>query len=68
LEGAGLLEDAVYVTVDGGPAPLVSGVEFRQLAREELRLPRLADVEKELPTAKEEFRLTYRIFRMEGER
>jgi hypothetical protein len=67
LEGAGLLEDAVYVTVDGGPAPLVSGVEFRQVAREELRLPRLAAVEKELPTEKEELRLTYRIFRVEGE-
>ncbi len=67
LEGAGLLEDAVYVTVDGGPAPLVSGVEFRQVAREELRLPRLAAVEKELPTENEELRLTYRIFRVEVE-
>jgi hypothetical protein len=67
LEGAGLLEDTVYVTVDGGPAPLVSGVDFRQVAREELRLPRLAAVEKEFPTEKEELHLTYRIFRVEEE-
>ena len=68
LEGAGLLEDAVYVTVDGGPAPLVSGVDFRQVAKEELELPRLSAVEKELPTEKEQLHLTYRIFRVEEER
>ena len=67
MERAGLLEDAVYVTLGGGPAPLVSGVGFHQVAREELRLPRLAAVEKELPTEKEELHLTYRIFRVEGE-
>jgi dolichyl-phosphate-mannose-protein mannosyltransferase len=68
LDEAGLLEDAVYITVDGGPAPLVSGVSFRQVAKEELNLPRLAPVEKELPTQKEALGLTYRIFRVEEER
>ncbi len=67
LDEAGLLEDAAYVTVDGGPAPLISGVEFRQVAQEELRVPRLAAVEKELPTEEEKLHLTYRIFRVEEE-
>jgi hypothetical protein len=65
LEEAGLLDDAVYITVDGGPAPLVSGVEFREVATADLELPRLAAVEKELPTEKETLRLTYRVFRVE---
>jgi hypothetical protein len=68
LDEAGLLEDAAYVTVDGGPAPLISGVEFRQVAQEELRVPRLAAVEKELPTEEEKLHLTYRIFCVESVR
>jgi hypothetical protein len=65
LEEAGLLDDAVYITVDGGPAPLMSDVEFREVATADLELPRLAAVEKELPTEKETLRLTYRVFRVE---
>lgn len=68
LDRAGLLKDAVYVTTDGGPAPLLAEWDFRQVAAEELRLPRLAPVEKELPTEKEKLRLSYRIFRVEEER
>jgi hypothetical protein len=68
LDRAGLLEDAVYVTTDGGPAPLLAEWDFRQVAAEELRLPRLAPVEKELPTEEEELRLGYRVFRVEEER
>jgi hypothetical protein len=68
LEGAGLLEDAVYITVDGGPAPLISDVDFREVATTDLQLPRLAAVEKELPKEKETLSLTYRVFRMEESR
>jgi hypothetical protein len=68
LEGAGLLEDAVYITVDGGPAPLISDVDFREVATTNLELPRLAAVEKELPAEKETLSLTYRVFRVEESR
>lgn len=67
LGEAGLLEDALYVTTDGSPAPLLAGWNFRQVAEEELRLPRLAPVEKEPPTAKEELTLGYRVYRVEKE-
>jgi dolichyl-phosphate-mannose-protein mannosyltransferase len=68
LEEAGLLSDAVYITVDGGPAPLISDVSFREVATTNLELPRLAAVEKELPTEKEALRLTYRVFLVEENR
>lgn len=68
LAAAGLLEDAVYVTTDGGPAPLLADVDFREVGHEELNLPRLVAVEKELPAEKETLRLTYRIFRVEEDR
>ena len=68
LEEAGLLEDAVYVTVHGEPAPLVSGVDFREVATANPKLPRLAAVEKELPVEKETLNLTYRMFRVEENR
>src|SRR5918998_1616896 len=67
LAAAGLLEDAVYVTTDGGPAPLLADVDFREVAEAELNLPRLAAVEKELPTQTESLRLSYRVFRVEEE-
>jgi Dolichyl-phosphate-mannose-protein mannosyltransferase len=68
LERVGLLEDAVYITVDGGPAPLISGMDFREVATTNLELPRLAAVEKELPVEKETLSLTYRVFRVEESR
>jgi hypothetical protein len=68
LEEAGLLDNAVYITVHGEPAPLVSGVDFREVATANLELPRLAAVEKELPVAKETLNLTYRVFRVEENR
>ncbi|HET7480404.1 MAG TPA: glycosyltransferase family 39 protein [Rubrobacteraceae bacterium] len=68
LAKAGLLKNAVYITVDGGPAPLVSDVDFREVADAHLTLPRLAAVEKELPTKTETLRLDYRIFRVENEK
>ena len=64
LEEAGLLEDAVYVTTDGGPAPLLADWDFRRVGSAAVDLPRLAAVEKELPTTKESLRLDYRVYRM----
>jgi hypothetical protein len=71
LEAAGLLSNAVYVTTDGKPAPLVSGVTFRQLGGAELELPRLARTEGHEPrlsTETETLRKSYRVFGIEEER
>ncbi len=68
LEEAGLLENAVYVTTDGGPAPLLADWDFRQVGSANVDVPRLAAVEKELPTVKESLRLDYRVYRMVEER
>ena len=67
LAAAGLLDDAVYVTTDGGPAPLLADVDFEEVATAEIDLPRLAAVEKELPTRTETLHLSYRVFRVEEE-
>ena len=68
LERAGLLDNALYVTTDGGPAPLMAEWDFEQVGNAGLKLPRLAAVEKELPTTKEKLRLDYRVYRMQPER
>ena len=68
LQQANLLDDAIYVTTDGGPAPLLADWDFREVAKAGIDLPRLAAVEKELPTLKESLRLDYRIYRIEPER
>ena len=68
LEEAGLLDEAVYVTTDGGPAPLLADWDFRQVGSAGVDLPRLAAVEKELPTVKERLRLDYRVYRVVEER
>lgn len=68
LEQAGLLRDAVYVTTDGGPAPLLADWDFLEVGSAAVDLPRLAPVEKELPAKKETLRLDYRVYRMEPER
>ncbi len=62
LHEAGLLQDALYVTLDGRPAPLISGLRFEQEAATEISLRRLAPVEKELPREKETFRVAYRVY------
>ena len=67
LARAGLLDDAVYVTTDGGPAPLLADWDFREVAGASVSLPRLEAVEKELPTRKESLDLSYRVFRVERE-
>ena len=69
LEDAGLLEDAVYITTDGGPSPLISGVDFREAGRETVSLPRLAGKEgheKGVPEGMENLEMTFRIYRVEG--
>ena len=68
LDETGLLDDAVYVTTDGGPAPLLADWDFREVGGAGLEVPRLAAVEKELPTVKESLRLDYRVYRMVRER
>ncbi|HKH77497.1 MAG TPA: glycosyltransferase family 39 protein [Rubrobacteraceae bacterium] len=71
LEEVGLLADAVYVTTDGKPAPLVSGVDFRQVGSAELELPRLVRTEGHEPrlsTEVETLRKSYRVFRIEEDR
>ena len=71
LREAGLLRDAVYVTTDGGPAPLLSDVDFRQVGSADLDLPRLASTEgdeAELSSEPDPMRLEYRIFTVEEER
>jgi hypothetical protein len=69
LKEAGLLDDAVYVTTDGGPAPLISGVQFDEVAREELDLPQLDDREgheRGVPRGMANLHLTFRIYEVEA--
>jgi hypothetical protein len=71
LEEVGLLSDAVYVTTDGKPAPLVSGVDLRQVGSAELELPRLVRTEGHEPrlsTEIETLRKSYRVFRIKEDR
>ncbi|QIN79153.1 hypothetical protein GBA65_12175 [Rubrobacter marinus] len=65
LRRAGLLEDAAYMTLDGGPAPLISGLRFRSAGTSEVSLPILSPVEKELPRKKETLNISYRLFTIE---
>lgn len=70
LREAGLLRDAVYVTADGGPAPLLSDFDFQQVGSADLDLPRLAPTEgneSELSAKPDPMRMDYRIFRVERE-
>jgi hypothetical protein len=70
LREAGLLDDALYVTLEGMPAPLISGFEFDEVAREETVLPRLDPIEgneENLSTRIEPLHLTYRVFRVKAE-
>lgn len=65
LRKAGLLEDAVYVTTDGGPPPLTSDLNFELWDTEELRLPRLIPTETVFPSKTEDFERSYRVYRVE---
>lgn len=68
LEEAGLLEDAAYITTDGGPAPLISGVKFREVASEPVSLPRLDGKEgheKGVPEGVEHLEMNFRIYKID---
>ena len=68
LENVGLLEDAVYVTTDGGPAPLISGVKFREVGRESVSLPHLdghEGHERGVPQGTANTDMTFRIYEVE---
>lgn len=67
LREAGLLEDAVYITTDGGPAPLISNVDFREVGRGVIKAPRLRPAETKVPDEKEYLEVRYRIFRVADE-
>jgi hypothetical protein len=64
LRAAGLLDDALYVTTDGGPPPLISNLNFESVVVEKLELPRLVPVETFFPTKTEKFEMTYRVYRL----
>ncbi len=69
LREAGLLANAVYVTTDGGPAPFISGVEFGEVAREELNLPMLDGKEgheRGVPRGTENLHVTFRVYEVEA--
>lgn len=68
LEEAGLLDNAAYITTDGSPAPLISGVKFREVGREAVTLPRLdgrEGHEKGVPKGVENLDMTFRIYEIE---
>jgi hypothetical protein len=62
LRRVGLLEDAIYVTTDGGPPPLVSGLEFEFRGEERLTVPRLIPSETAVPTRTERWEMAYRFY------
>lgn len=64
LRDAGLLDDALYVTTDGGPPPLISNLNFEPVDVEKLELPRLVPAETFFPTETEKFEMTYRVYRL----
>jgi hypothetical protein len=69
LREAGLLADAVYITTDGSPAPLLSSVGFQEVAREEVSLPRLdgrEGHEKGVPEGTGTLDLDFRIYEVEA--
>ncbi len=71
LKEAGLMKDAVYITTNGGPAPLISGVDFREVGREQFVLPRLIPTEGhvgEFGNDFERWRMAYRIYTIEVDR
>lgn len=65
LKQAGLLKDAIYITVDGSPAPAFPGLKLHQLSVEEVSLPRLAPRFKSLPDSTYNLRAAFRVYRIE---
>jgi hypothetical protein len=65
LREAGLLEDAVYVTVEEEPKPIFEGLRLREASREEVSFLRLEDGFKDVPREVHEERQRFRIYELE---
>ena len=65
LREAGLLEDAVYVTVEEKHKPAFRGLSLREVGREEVSFPRLEDGFKSVPYGIYEERQGFRIYEVE---
>jgi hypothetical protein len=65
LRETGLLEDAVYVTVEEEPKPIFEGLRLREAGREEVSFLRLEDGFKDVPREVHEERQRFRIYELE---
>ena len=65
LREAGLLEDAVYVTVGGRSKPTFPSLRLREIGRETVSFPRLEDGFKGVPHDVYEERQEFRIYKLE---
>ncbi len=65
LREAGLLEDAVYVTVEEKHKPVFQGLRLREVDREEVSFPRLEDGFKDVPRDTYEERQGFRVYELE---
>jgi len=65
LREAGLLEDAVYVTVEGRSKPTFPDLRLREVNREEISFLRLEDGFKGVPRDTYEERQEFRIYELE---
>ena len=65
LREAGLLEDAVYVTVEEKQKPIFQGLRLQEADREEVSFLRLEDGFKDVPRATHEERQRFRIYELE---
>jgi hypothetical protein len=65
LREAGLLEDAVYVTVEEEHKPIFQGLRLREVGREEVSFLRLEDGFKDVPHDVLEERQRFRIYELE---
>jgi hypothetical protein len=65
LREAGLLADAVYVTVEDKPKPIFPGLRLRELSGEHVSFLRLEDGFKDVPRDMHEERQEFRIYQME---
>ncbi|MDP8971591.1 MAG: glycosyltransferase family 39 protein [Actinomycetota bacterium] len=65
LREAGLLKDAVYVTVEEKNKPVFQGLRLREADREEVSFLRLEDGFKDVPRDTQEERQRFRIYELE---
>ncbi len=65
LEDAGLLDDAVYVTVEDTPKPIFPGLRLREVGKEEISFSRLEDGFKDVPRDTYEERQGFHIYELE---